>query len=125
MQVITIAGNLGRDAELRSTQGGDTVLSFSLGVRNGFGRDAGTNWYRCSVWGQRAKSLDGMLRKGMQCFVTGALTIGEYQGKPQFDVRVSELDFTKLDGGVRQDRSDGVRQHQGGFPDDDSDSVPF
>src|ERR1044071_339470 len=53
MQLITISGNLGKDAELRRTQNGDAVCSFSVGVKNGFGRDAGSNWYRVNVWGKR------------------------------------------------------------------------
>jgi len=35
MQNLTIAGNCGKDAELRTTQGGDQVLNFSLAVDNG------------------------------------------------------------------------------------------
>jgi len=128
MQIITISGNLGRDPEMRSTQGGDTVLSFSVGVQNGFGRDSGSNWYRCSVWGKRADSLNSIMRKGQRVFVTGALTIGEYNGKPQYDVRVSEVDVVKGVGNS-DTPSDEPRQTGGGgggYTNDDlDDDVPF
>jgi single-strand DNA-binding protein len=123
MQVLTISGNLGKDAELRQTQGGDDVLTFNLGVQNGYGRDAGTIWYRCSIWGQRAKSLNGKLRKGDKAFVSGALTIGEYQGKPQYDVRVAELDFTSKGERPAQDSRGGGGADS--HPDDLDDNVPF
>jgi single-stranded DNA-binding protein len=32
MKQIVIAGNIGKDAELRSTQSGDQVAGFSVGV---------------------------------------------------------------------------------------------
>ena len=122
MQVITASGNLGKDPEFRQTQRGDDVLSFSLAVQNGFGQDAATVWYRCSIWGQRAKSLNGKLRKGDRAFVTGALTIGEYQGKPQYDIRVAELDFASKGTAPAAATTGGGG---GGYPDDLDDNVPF
>jgi len=35
MHTAVFAGHIGRDAELKSTQSGDAVASFSLGVSNG------------------------------------------------------------------------------------------
>lgn len=122
MQVITISGNLGRDAELRSTQSGDDVCSFSVGVQNGYGRDAGTIWYRCSIWGQRGKALADKLRKGSRVFVVGQLTIGEYQGKPQYDVRVAEVDFTKSASEPAPSTGGGGGET---WDDLETDSVPF
>ena len=49
MQNIQISGNIGKDAELRDTRD-SKVLSFNVGVKNGFGKDAGSVWYRCSLW---------------------------------------------------------------------------
>lgn len=124
MQILTISGNIGSDAVLRSTSGGDKVLGFNVGVRQGFKQDAPTVWYRCSVWGKRAESLDGRLFKGVKVFVAGDLTIGEYQGKTQYDVRVSEVDFVPR-GDARRE-PDGSQGHGGQSFDDELDSdVPF
>ncbi len=122
MQTITISGNLGKDAELRQTQGGDDVLGFSVGVKQGWGDKASTNWFRCSVWGKRAKTLEQYLRKGTKVVAQGELTIGSYEGKPQFDVRVSEVEFmSKAEAGERQSDSHG----HAAAPDDLDDDVPF
>lgn len=102
MQLITISGNLGREPELRSTQSGDDILNFSVGVQQGWGDKASTNWFRCSLWGKRGKTLADKMRKGSRVFVVGELTIGEYQGKPQYEIRVSELDPGKLGEGSAQ-----------------------
>jgi single-strand DNA-binding protein len=91
MNTIFFTGNLGRDAETRSTQSGD-VCSFSVAVRQGFNRDAPSEWYRCSIWGQRGQSLMTHLKKGAKVAVVGELSIGQYEGKPQYNVRVAEID---------------------------------
>ncbi len=93
MQTITISGNLGRDAELKETQNGDTVLSFSVGVQQGWGERKSSNWYRVSVWGKRARTLAQYLTKGTKVVVQGEFTIGAYDGKAQYDVRANEVEF--------------------------------
>ena len=60
MMQLTLAGNVGKDAELRQTQGGDSVLSFSLAIdggkdKNGNKRDS--TWFDCSIFGKRADAL--------------------------------------------------------------------
>lgn len=91
MQNITISGNVGKDAELRDTRD-SKVLSFNVGVKNGYGRDAGSVWYRCSLWGKAAEAFADSLKKGTKVFVSGELTHDEYEGKPQFNVRVGSID---------------------------------
>jgi single-strand DNA-binding protein len=91
MQNIIISGNVGKDAELRTVRD-NQVLSFNVGVKNGFGKDAGSVWYRCSLWGKAAEVFAGSLKKGTKVFVSGELTHDEYEGKPQFNVRVSSID---------------------------------
>lgn len=91
MQLITISGNIGKDAELRDTRD-SKVLSFNVGVKNGYGREAGSVWYRCSLWGKAAEAFAGGLTKGTKVFISGELTHDEYEGKPQFNVRVGSID---------------------------------
>lgn len=130
MQNIVLSGNIGRDAELRTTRDGQKVCSFNVGVKNGFGRDAGSVWYRCSLWGKAAEAFAPSLLKGVKVFVSGELTHGEYEGKPQYEVRVGSIDT-----GARPTGETGHR-NQNGFgtrddlndrlpADDDADSVPF
>lgn len=91
MQNITISGNIGKDAELRDTRD-SKVLSFNVGVKNGYGKEAGSVWYRCSLWGKAAEAFAGGLTKGTKVFISGELTHDEYEGKPQFNVRVGSID---------------------------------
>ena len=90
-QQIIISGNVGKDAELRTVRDSQ-VLGFNVGVKNGFGRDAGSVWYRCSLWGKAAEVFADSIKKGTKVFITGDLTHDEYEGKPQFNVRVNSID---------------------------------
>ncbi len=129
MQTIIIAGRLGRDSELRSTQGGDQVCGFTVAVDTRAGREKVTNWWRCSLWGKRAEALAPYLLKGVSVTVSGEFSLGEYDGKPQLNVRVNDL---TLQGGRgdSQSRSGGAEQrgnagYQGDSQDDLDDEIPF
>jgi single-strand DNA-binding protein len=126
MQTITIAGKLGRDAELRHTQGGDSVCSFSVAVDQREGRDKSTNWFRVSIWGKRGESLAPYLLKGAAVTVSGSFSVSEYEGKTQLNVRANEI---ALQGG-RGDGSQGApvepqRDSRQSFAEELSDDVPF
>ena len=124
MKNVTIAGRIGRSAELRRTQGGDAVASFSVAVDDRTGKDKATVWFDCSVWGKRAESLTQYLTKGTAVAVSGELGTREHNGKTYLTVRVN--DVTMLGGGERQSggqsADSGERQ---AFSDDLSDDLPF
>ena len=91
MQSITIAGRIGRDAETRNTQAGDSVTSFTVAVDQRNGRDKTTNWWRVSIWGKRGESLAQYLRKGDNITVAGEFSVSEYEGKTQLNIRANEV----------------------------------
>lgn len=99
-----ISGNIGRDPELRQTQGGTQVLTFSLAVsdrkrnpQSGQWEEV-TNWIPCVVFGNRAESLSRLLSKGMKCAVEGKLRQSSYkdksgQNRSKIEVIVDEVEF--------------------------------
>lgn len=69
MAVLTGLFSIGRDAELRHTQGGDAVVTISLGynyVRKDAEGKYPVMWVRASLWGKLAESLHTYLTKGKQ-----------------------------------------------------------
>jgi len=84
---IMIIGNLGRDPELRYTPNGKAVTQFSVAVSHsrpdgqGGWIDDGTDWYRVSVFGDRADRAAEQLRKGNKVFVEGRFKSREFEGK--------------------------------------------
>lgn len=96
MRQITISGNIGNDVQVNSTQSGNKVANFSVAVRqnrpdnNG---EYGTDWFRCSVWGTRASTVEKFYKKGSHVVITGSLSINEYNGKTQLQIDVSDFDL--------------------------------
>ena len=129
MKSITIAGNVGKDAETRRTQSGDAVTSFSVAVEDRIPKEKGTIWFRCSLWGKRGESLAQYLTKGSKVAVSGELSIEVYEGKTNLTVKVDQV--TLLGGGQDDNvsRRDTARQAPAGYgaggrPDLD-DEIPF
>jgi single-strand DNA-binding protein len=130
MKNITIAGNVGKDAETRRTQSGDAVTSFSIAVEDRIPKEKGTIWFRCSLWGRRGESLAQYLTKGSKVAVSGELSIEVYEGKTNLTVKVDQV---TLLGGSQDDnvsRRDTARQAPAGYgaggrPDLDDDTIPF
>lgn len=94
MNQITIAGILGRDAELRSLADGTAVAGFS--IADSQGKDKPTIWWNCSLFGKRAETLSQYLTKGGKVTVTGTVTEREWtdkDGSPRktMDIRVNDL----------------------------------
>jgi single-strand DNA-binding protein len=70
--ILTGTARLGRDAELRNTQGGDAVSNFNVAFNYGRKDQAGnrpTQWVRCTLWGKQAEALQPYLLKGQQVTV--------------------------------------------------------
>jgi len=110
MNSITIAGGLGRDAEIKYLNNGDPICSFS--VADSQGRDKPTIWWNCSLFGKRAEALAQYLTKGQSVTVVGTITEREWQDKEgnkrkSMDVRVSEI---SLQGGRKEAEPQPERQ---------------
>jgi len=105
MNNITVAGQLGRDAELRYMPNGDAVANFS--VADSQGKDKPTIWWNCQLFGKRAESLSQYLTKGMSVTVTGNITQRTYQKdgaeKTAMEIRVGDV---ALQGGRKDDQSE-------------------
>ena len=79
---ITIMGRLTRDPEMRSTQSGVAVASFTLAVDRDFsGRDGGekqTDFIDCTAWRHTAEFVSKYFTKGRMAVVSGRLQIDNY-----------------------------------------------
>lgn len=85
-QQITIIGNVGRDPEMRYTQGGVAVCDFSVAVNKRYTTAGGeqrdeTTWFRVTCWRQLAETMGKYLTKGKQVMVVGEVTASAYTDK--------------------------------------------
>lgn len=80
---VIIVGNLGRDPEVRFTQGGSAVCNLSVAVgervKKGEAWEDHTEWFRVVVFGKTAENAGQYLQKGRQVYVEGKLRQREYE----------------------------------------------
>lgn len=79
INVFTASGRLGNDMDLRYTQNGKCIGSFSLPVESGWGDNKKTAWVTCKMFGERAEKLAQYLTKGSQVSVTGSFQLDEWE----------------------------------------------
>ena len=93
MNILTVTGNLGKDAEVR-TAGSGTVCGFPVAMTAGYGDKKQTVWLDCSLWGKQAEgALPGYLKKGQQVAVSGELSTREHEGKTYLQLRCNTVDL--------------------------------
>jgi single-strand DNA-binding protein len=101
-QQAIVVGNVGRDAEMRYTQGGQAVASFSVACTEKWNdRESGerrekTTWFNVSCWGGLADVASQYIEKGMSVMVVGTVTARAWKnqaGEPQasLDMRATSL----------------------------------
>lgn len=126
MKNITIAGRCTKDAQIRTTQNGDKMASFSVAVDDGWGENKRALFFDCTQFGKRGESVAPMLTKGKQITVSGDLSTRGYEGKTYLTIRVNEV--TLHGGGQSGNRSGAPAGGQsGGMPKPDpyDDEIPF
>jgi single-strand DNA-binding protein len=75
---VILVGNLGKDPELRHTQSGIAVCTFSLATTDHWTDQQGqrhekTEWHRIQTWKKQAENCAKYLRKGSSAYVEGRL----------------------------------------------------
>lgn len=135
-----IIGNLGKDPEVRFTQGGQACAKFSVATSEKWTDKKGekheaTEWHNIVVWGKQAETCGEYLSKGRQVYVEGRIATREYDDKDGNKRRVTEIiarDVRFLGGGGKQD-GERKRTQPGERIDDDGqaswpptdDDIPF
>lgn len=95
MNAWNFTGNVGKDAEQRFIPSGESIVSFSVAVKSGYGDKALTTWVRCAMWGKRGEAVLPYLKKGQLVGVSGEAALREYEKdgvtKSSLEVRVNDL----------------------------------
>jgi single-strand DNA-binding protein len=115
--IIAFSGRIGKDAEVRSTNGGESVTQFSVGCNAGKDK---TLWIDCTIWGDRGEKLAPYLRKGTPVGINGRPGVraytknGEAVGVQQCTVNHVDLLGSKSDSGERETTASDYRKASGG-----------
>lgn len=109
MNKVILVGNLSRDPELTTTNGGISVCRFTIAVQRRFQNAEGereADFINVVVWRGQAENCHKFLKKGSKCGVIGRLQTSSYEGQDgnrRFvtEVIADEIEFltTKTAGG--------------------------
>jgi single-strand DNA-binding protein len=120
-----IIGNLGRDPEMRYTPNGRPVTEFSVAVNQSTKNQQtgewveATDWFRVTVWGDRAERTAENLRKGNRVFVEGRVRTREYEardGQKRISLEITADNVVSLEARAR-DEEGAFAAPAGGFGD--------
>lgn len=83
---VILVGRLGKDPEIRSTPGGNTLAKFSLATDERFTDKSGekqdrTEWHNIVVWGKLAEICGQYLRKGKLVYIEGSIRTDSWDDK--------------------------------------------
>lgn len=142
MNKLTIIGNLTRDPELRTTQSGISVCSFTVAVnrRRTQGQQPEADFFRVSAWRQLGENCGKWLVKGKKVCVVGPVSVSTYQGndgnmRAQLEVTAEDVEFLSPAGQVEEAPQAAPQQAQqtqmpiagapAGFTPVETDELPF
>ena len=99
MNKITIIGNVVRDPELRTTQSGINVCTFTVAVnRRVKGDSNAADFFRVTAWRQLGENCHRFLAKGRKVAVVGAVSVSTYtaqngETRANLEVTAEDVEF--------------------------------
>jgi len=118
---VILVGNLGKDAEVRVTPGGQSVASFSIATTENWTSKEGekkeqTEWHRIVLWGKTADTLQPYLVKGKQIYLEGRLQTRQWEkeGQKHYTTEVKADKIVLLGGGGGGSRGGDRQVERGG-----------
>ena len=108
-----LVGRLTRDPELRYTQGGTAVASFTLAVNRQFTNSQGereADFINCVIWRKAAENFVNFTNKGSLVGIDGHLQTRNYENKQGQRVYVTEVVVENFS--LLESRNDAENQQQ-------------
>lgn len=104
---VILMGRMTKDPELRTTNAGKSVCSFTLAVDDGYGDNKRTYFINCVAWEKTAEFLKNWFGKGRMCIVIGKIGTRTWEsedGKKHYatEVVAHEVKFGESKGATEQ-----------------------
>jgi single-strand DNA-binding protein len=127
----TILGHAGKDAEIRYTNNGKAVATFSVATSESWKDQSGaqqerTTWHNVVAWERLAEVCGNYVKKGKQIYIEGRIQNRSYDDKDGVKKYISEIvitDMILLGGSDRGGSSDNGERSYGGSPSQSSDHM--
>lgn len=120
---VILMGRLTRDPEMRHTNSGTPVTTFSIAIDNGYGDNKRTDFVNCLAWNKTAEFVTKYFTKGKMIIVIGRITTRSWEtqdGKRAYatEVIANEVSFGET-------KSSQQTATQPPMQDDDDDFTPL
>lgn len=104
MNTVILMGRMTADPEIRRTQTGKDVMSFSVAIDRGYGDKKQTDFINCVAWENTARFIGQWFLKGRLIALEGSLQTRSYEDKygnkrTTTEVLVRQVHFTGDKGG--------------------------
>ena len=130
MNKVILMGRLTKDPEVRYTNGGKTIGSFSIAVDRRFKSEGQpeADFFTCVTFGKQAEFVEKYLKKGTKILLGGQIQNNNYEkdGVKHYNTQivVDEIEFAES----KRSQSEELSSKDDGFmaiPDDAGDELPF
>jgi single-strand DNA-binding protein len=129
MNKVFMIGNLTKDVDLRTTQSGKAVASFTIAVNRRFkGQDGEkqTDFFSIVAWGQLGEMCGRYLAKGRKVAVVGELQTRSYEDKQGVKRYVTEIVADEVEFlSPKEKRELTDESPTAGYTDDTDSNLPF
>ncbi|MGN1133337.1 MAG: single-stranded DNA-binding protein [Oscillospiraceae bacterium] len=91
---VILMGRIAQDLEVKQTQSGNSVLSFSLAVQRNYakqGEERETDFINCVAWRNQAEFIGKYFRKGSMIAIEGNLRTRNYDDKNDVKHYITEV----------------------------------
>lgn len=95
---VILLGHIGKDPEIKQTQDGLYIASFSLATSQKVKEQVYTQWHNCVSFGKLAEIIKQYVHKGDKILVQGSIKYEEYEkdGQKRYITKIIVSDMTLL-----------------------------
>jgi len=136
---VILVGRLGKDPEIKSTPGGQTVAKFTIATDEKFTDKSGekqerTEWHNIVAWARLAEICGQYLRKGMLVYIEGSIRTDSWEdkesGQKRYRTEINAREMKMLERKRDSDEGGGGGYRRpaaasAGAPSEEEDEVPF
>ena len=120
---VILMGRLTRDPEMRHTNSGTPVTTFSIAINSGYGENQRTDFVNCLAWNKTAEFVTKYFTKGKMIIVIGRITTRSWETQDGKRAYATEVVANEVNFG--ESKSSQQTATQPSMQDDDDDFTPL
>jgi single-strand DNA-binding protein len=128
---VVLVGRLTKDPDLRYTQQGKAVATYTLAVNRNFTNQSGNkeaDFINCVIWGKRAEALANYCKKGALVGTTGRIQTRNYDNQQGQRIYVTEIiaeNFQMLESRSVSEARDGNSKNADNYQNQNHEDLPM